>query len=117
MEDKRDCELIERWKILFKNITIDDVVRILREKTGGFAKENHRGLMGSSAETKGDPQCFDRPMSLPRVFLNDNSNFLSHRCVVCSYVNDRKGSHASRIPDKTTRPQREMCGLMCCVDT
>ena len=70
--------MLNRWKILIENIYVYNIVRVFKEEANSFTQENHRGRMGSGNKTKSNAQCFNRPMGLSRIFLNDNRNVLSH---------------------------------------
>jgi len=117
LEDEWNLQLCDRWEILFKDIYVDDVIYIFSEKAKSFPKKNHSGLMRSRNQAECNPQCFNRPVCVARIFLNDNRDILSHKRFVSCQVNDRNGLQVSISPESTTSPQRDIRGSVSVVGT
>ena len=106
MDDERNSQLRERRAIFLENIYIDDVIRFFSEEERGLSEKDDGGLMITSAETKRNPQRLNRPMRLCWIFGYHDSNTLCH-LMTRDYVNARKRSQPSIIPESTTRPDSD----------
>jgi len=109
--------MLNGWHVLFQNIYINDVIHVLGEETDRLTEKHDRGGMSSSNKTQCNTERLDRTMCLSGIFLNDNGNCFSHDVNQNSQVNDKKGSQASIIPERTTRPQSEILGSIFSVET
>src|SRR5215831_930579 len=107
LNDERNTQLRERRAIFLENIHIDDIICFFREEEWGFSKKDDGGLMITSAETQCNTQRLNRSMRLCGIFSYHDSNTLCH-LITRGYVNARKRSQPSIIPESTTRPDSDI---------
>ncbi len=78
LENKGDFELLDRRKILFKDLYVDNVVSVISKETDRFAEENHSRHVRSGRKSECDAESLDRPMGFSRIFLNDDGYVFRH---------------------------------------
>jgi hypothetical protein len=99
--------VLNRRQILFQYFGVDDFIQLLSEETDRFTEKYNSRHMGTRDKSKSNAQGLHRSMCLPRIFLDHNCDMLGHK-EMSDYVKERNGSQESMIPERTTRPQREM---------
>lgn len=77
-----DFKLFNRGKILFKDLYIEDVVGLIPQETSSLTQENNSCRVRSRCKAKSNAESLDWPMSLSRIFLNDNGDVFCHETMV-----------------------------------
>jgi hypothetical protein len=67
LDQERNAELTERWKALFKDVDVNDVIGFFCEEEGSLIKENNCGLMLPGTKTECDTQRLNWAMSFARI--------------------------------------------------
>lgn len=78
LENKGDLQLLDRRKILFKDLYINNVVRVVSKETGSLAEKNHSRRVRSGRKPESDAESLDRPMGFSRIFLNNDGYVFRH---------------------------------------
>lgn len=69
-------ELLNRGKVFLKNLGIDHIVRIVRQKKGRLTQEDNGQRIPSSAEAECDPKSLNGSMSIQWVLLKSQPRYL-----------------------------------------
>ncbi len=68
----------ERWTIFLQCVDVLNLVGIIGQEQRCLSQEDDSGLMITGAKSEGDTERFHRTRRRPRIFRDDNGNFLSH---------------------------------------